>query len=51
MLSLNGYANRLCDGLTRREILKVGALGMGGLSLPNLLRAEQARGILKSQRP
>ncbi|QVL32138.1 DUF1501 domain-containing protein [Telmatocola sphagniphila] len=50
MLSLNGYANRLCDGLTRREILKVGALGMGGLSLPNLLRAEQARGILKSQK-
>jgi hypothetical protein len=33
---------RLCDGLTRREWLKLGALGIGGLSLPGLL-AQEAR--------
>ena len=30
---------RLCDGVTRRELLRVGAVGLGGLSLPGLLRA------------
>src|SRR6478735_3555158 len=29
----------LCDGLTRREWLKVGGIGMGGLSLAQLLEA------------
>jgi len=28
-----------CDGSTRRDFLKAGALGMGGLMLPDLLRA------------
>jgi hypothetical protein len=32
--------NRLCDGLTRRDLLHVGALGLGSLTLPGLLRAE-----------
>src|ERR1700693_3625655 len=27
-----------CDGNTRRDFLKVGALGLGGLALPDLLR-------------
>jgi hypothetical protein len=31
-----------CDGATRRDFLKVGALGMGGLLLPDLLRARAA---------
>lgn len=30
---------RLCDGLTRREVLRVGGLSALGLSLPDLLRA------------
>ncbi len=29
---------RHCDGLTRREALRVGALGLGGLTLPRLLQ-------------
>jgi hypothetical protein len=33
---------RHCDGLTRRELLRVGAVGLGGLSLPGLLRLEAA---------
>jgi hypothetical protein len=31
-----------CDGSTRRDFLKVGALGLGGLMLPDLLRARAA---------
>ncbi len=30
---------RDCDGATRRDFLKVGSLGLGGLALPDLLRA------------
>jgi hypothetical protein len=42
MLEVLGRNYRLCDGVTRRSFLKIGALGMGGLSLPNLLAAQQA---------
>src|SRR5580698_5665310 len=31
-----------CDGSTRRDFLKVGALGLGGMMLPDLLRARAA---------
>ncbi|HRF00821.1 MAG TPA: DUF1501 domain-containing protein [Pirellulaceae bacterium] len=31
-------APRLCDGLSRREMLRIGSLGLVGLSLPDLLR-------------
>ena len=41
---------RLCDGLSRRDALKVGALGLGGLSLPGLLQAEQRAGIAGSHK-
>jgi len=39
---LNLWSNRRrtdCNGASRRDFLKVGALGMGGLMLPDLLRA------------
>lgn len=36
---LFGHRHRTCDGMTRREIMQVGALGLGSLMLPNLLRA------------
>ncbi len=42
MLSFRGRATRLCDGLTRREWLRVGGIGMLGLSLPNLLSHQSA---------
>ena len=34
-----------CDGVSRRNFLKIGALGLGGLALPELLRAEAVSGI------
>jgi hypothetical protein len=42
MLTIPGSGVRLCDGLTRREMLRVGGLGLFGLSLPELLRGQQA---------
>jgi hypothetical protein len=43
MLSLCGKAARLCDGVTRREALRVGGLTAFGLSLPRLLAAREER--------
>jgi len=42
MFTLTGQrTSPFCDGFTRRNFLRVGALGLGGLSLPDLLRAER----------
>jgi hypothetical protein len=51
MLSLLGPARTGdCDGVTRRDFLRVGGLALGGLSLPGLLRAEQQAGIGRSHK-
>ena len=42
--------NTLCDGISRRDFLKIGGLGVGGLSLPQLLQAEAQAGIRNSQK-
>jgi hypothetical protein len=44
MLTLLGKPYRHCDGITRRYFLTAGALGMGGLTLADVLRAEAAAG-------
>lgn len=40
MLRLSGPGVRLCDGWTRREVMRIGGIGFlgGGLSLTDLLR-------------
>ena len=43
MLNIHQGGARLCDGLTRREALRLGGLGVFGLSMPQLLRQSQAR--------
>ena len=40
MLSIHGNSSRFCDGVSRRNFLKIGGLGLGGLALPDLLRAQ-----------
>jgi hypothetical protein len=45
MLSILGPQGRFCDGLSRRNFLKIGGLAMGGLSLPELLAAEARAGV------
>jgi len=43
MLRLSARPTRLCDGLDRREVLRLGALSVAGLGLPQLLAAEGGR--------
>ena len=43
MLEFIGRIDRSCDGISRRRFLKVGALAVGGLTLPHLLRARAER--------
>src|SRR5439155_25419754 len=45
MLTILGSRSRFCDGVSRRNFLKIGALGLGGLTLPQLLRAEAQSGL------
>ena len=42
MLTFQGQGHALCDGIVRRDFLRVGALGLGGLTLAQLLRQEAA---------
>src|ERR1700747_2231526 len=50
MLTILGRAHRLCDRLSRRSFLQIGGLALGGLSLPQLLRAEAQAGIRSSHK-
>jgi hypothetical protein len=50
MLTIPGAPHRFCDGLTRRSFLQIGGLALGGLSLPDLLRAESAAGVRGSEK-
>src|SRR4249920_2200848 len=43
MLDLFGPAHRTCDGVSRRDFLRVGSLGLAGLTLPDLLKARAAQ--------
>ncbi len=48
MLTIPGPQPResgYCDGKSRRNFLRIGALGLGGMALPGLLRAEAAAGL------
>ena len=45
MLTIFGSRSRFCDGVSRRNFLKIGALGLGGLTLPQLFAAEARAGV------
>ncbi len=54
MLTIRERGPRLCDGVTRRDVLHAGGLGLVGLSLPQLLRgraraAGSARGSARAK--
>jgi len=51
MLSIHDDGLPLCDGLTRREWLRVGGLGVCGLSLPALLAGRQASAAAEQTSP
>ena len=51
MITLNAQAQgRFCDGLSRRDFLRIGGLALGGLSLPSILRAEAQSGVRRSHK-
>jgi hypothetical protein len=50
MLTLWGPRQRLCDGVTRRDFLRAGALGLGGLTLADLLRLRATAGSGRTPR-
>lgn len=47
MLSIydNGFS-RSCEGVSRREVLRIGTLGLGGMTLPGLLATKASAGQL-----
>ncbi|MDZ4289087.1 MAG: DUF1501 domain-containing protein [Prosthecobacter sp.] len=45
MLTISGKSHgKFCDGVSRRDFLRIGSLAMGGLSLPQLLNAQAQSG-------
>jgi hypothetical protein len=51
MLTIQGsQSSEFCDGFSRRDFLKLGALGIGGLTFADVLRAESQAGIGSSQK-
>ena len=50
MLQIGSQSIKLCNGITRRGFLQVGALGMGGLTLHQLLQLESQAGIRGSNK-
>ena len=49
MLQLSGPGTRLCDGVSRREFLRVGGLGLAGLTLADLLKHQAQAASGKSR--
>src|SRR6266513_1356787 len=45
MLTIAGAESRCCDGMSRRSWLRIGGLALGGLALPEILRAEARSGV------
>src|SRR6266516_6362009 len=50
MLTILGQPQRFCDRVSRRSFLKIGGLALGGLSLPQILRAEAQAGVTGSHK-
>ena len=44
MLSIPGPGSACCGGVNRRSFLRIGGLALGGMSLPQLLKAESESG-------
>ena len=42
MLNIPGRAGRTCEGPTRRELMRIGSLGLVGLHLPGFFLSQKA---------
>jgi hypothetical protein len=50
MLRILGSPKNLCGGMTRRDWLRIGGLGLAGLTLPDVLKLQQAAASEAKQR-
>ena len=52
MLTIPGRGQRYCDGVNRRSFLKIGGLGLGGLSMAHMMQAQAlaTNGVVDSHR-
>ena len=51
MLTIQGHTNaRFCDGVSRRDFLRIGGLSLGGLSMQSILRAEAGSAVARSHK-
>ena len=50
MLTISGRSLRMCDRVPRRSFLQLGGLALGGLSLPQILNAQQQSGSSSSHK-
>jgi len=50
VLTIRGEKQRFCDGISRREFLKIGGLALGGFGLTDILAAEAQAGIRSSHK-
>jgi hypothetical protein len=51
MLSILGSTRKLCGGISRRDLLRIGGLGLAGLTLPDLLAFQKQSAASESPRP
>src|SRR5262245_2887990 len=50
MLTILGPKQPFCDKISRRNFLQIGGLALGGLSMPEIFRAEAHAGIASSKK-
>jgi hypothetical protein len=50
MLTILGDRQRYCDGVTRRDFLKIGGLALGGLTMTDILAVEAQAGVRSSHK-
>jgi len=44
MMRILGHPKQACDGISRRELIRVGGLSLfGGVTLPNLIGSSEAQ--------
>ena len=46
MISIPGQSGSTCDGFSRREFLRIGGMGMAGISLADILRLQATASVL-----
>ena len=47
MLTVRGIRRECRPGISRRDVLRVGALGLGSLALPEILRLQASAATVK----